>query len=231
MGEIDLSIDGETATIRLRAPERRNAFTTAMMGDLAAAIGDADRSGVALIVLEGEGSDFSAGRVQGEQGVSLRDSLGQAIEANRAWREAGAVTLSVVHGAALGFAFGLVIQSDLALAADDAWFAFDEMAHGFVPKIVLSYLPERQPRSLALDLVLTARRVPSPEALALGLIARVAPAAELRAAADDYKRSLVGDGRAALLRDAKAYARRAMTVPQEARAEFALEESVRSTKS
>jgi len=225
---IQFTVSGNTATIRLCAPDRSNAFTTLMMRELAEAITAANQAGAALIVLEGQGSDFSTGRVQGEQGVSLRESLEQAIAVNHAWRTAEAVTLTVVEGAALGFAFGLVAQSDLAIASADARFAFDEMAHGFVPKIVLSYLPERLPRSLALDLVLSARSITGEQALSLGLVTRTAPPGELRGAALDYARTLVDDGRAALLRDAKAYAERVMAEPPAARPSVALEESLRS---
>jgi enoyl-CoA hydratase/carnithine racemase len=104
------------------------------------------------------------------------------------------------------------------------------MAHGFVPKIVLSYLPERLPRTLALDLVLSARSITGEEALALGLVTRVAAPGELRDDAAEYARTLVEDGRAALLRDAKAYAARMLAEPPAERPRIALEESLRSMK-
>jgi methylglutaconyl-CoA hydratase len=225
---IQLTVDGAVARIRVCAPDTRNAFTTAMMRDFVAALESADAEGAALIVVEADGEDFSVGRAAHEQGVSLEEGLGQAIDTNRAWTHTDAVTLTVVNGAALGFAFGLVAQSDLTIAAADAHFAFDEMARGFVPKIVLSYLPERLPRSLALDLVLTARSIGAEEARELGLLGQVVPASELKDRAAAYVSELVDGGRAALLRDAKDYARRATSLPPSDRAAFALTESLRS---
>lgn len=225
---VRLTVEGDVATVRLCAPQTRNAFTVDGMRGLADAIRSADSSGAALIVLEAEGPDFSVGRAPQEAGISLEETLGEAIATNGAWAATEAVTLTVVKGTALGFAFGLVAQSDLAVATTDARFAFDEMERGFVPKIVLSYLPELLPRSVALDLVLSARSLTARQVQELGLVGRVVPTAELRDAVGEYTATLVGNGRAALLRDAKEYVGRAMARPPEERGEFALAESIRS---
>ncbi|HZD65476.1 MAG TPA: enoyl-CoA hydratase/isomerase family protein, partial [Acidimicrobiales bacterium] len=130
------------------------------------------------------------------------------------------------RGRALGFGSGLVLHCDLAVAGDTAVFGFNEIAHGFPPLIVESYLARYVGEKAALDLVLTGRPVPAWEARSLGMIARVVPDDQLDAAGAALVERLAGlDQRA--LRAAKSFLRDVVDVPAEERPTYGLEELLR----
>ena len=91
--------------------------------------------------------------------------------------------IAAVNGLALGGGFELVLAADLVVAAADAEFAFPETGLGIIPDAggVLR-LPRRLPRPLAVELLLTGRRVDAAEALDRGLVNRVVDRGDLAAA-------------------------------------------------
>jgi len=72
-----------------------------------------------------------------------------------------------------------VLGADLAIAADSAAFGLPEVTIGLWPFMVSVLLAEHVSPKVAMDLMLTGRRVPADEALAVGLLSRVVPAADL----------------------------------------------------
>jgi crotonobetainyl-CoA hydratase len=88
--------------------------------------------------------------------------------------------IAAVNGLALGGGFELALAADLIVAADTAEFGVPEVGLGFVPDSggVLR-LPRRLPRALAMELLLTGRRMDASEALRWGLVNRVVPTDEL----------------------------------------------------
>jgi crotonobetainyl-CoA hydratase len=79
--------------------------------------------------------------------------------------------IAAVNGLALGGGFELVLAADLAVAADHAEFGFPETGLGIIPDAggVLR-LPRRLPRPLAMELLLTGRRLTATDALEAGLV-------------------------------------------------------------
>ena len=96
----------------------------------------------------------------------------------------GKPVIAAVNGLAFGGGFELVLAADLVVAADHAEFALPEATLGLVPDAggVLR-LPARLPRALAVEYLLTGRRIPVAEAARWGLVNRVVPAGELMTAA------------------------------------------------
>jgi crotonobetainyl-CoA hydratase len=94
--------------------------------------------------------------------------------------------IAAVNGLALGGGFELALAADLIVAADTAEFGLPEVGLGMVADSggVLR-LPRRLPRAVALELLLTGRRMTASEALRWGLVNRVVPAGELRSTALD----------------------------------------------
>jgi crotonobetainyl-CoA hydratase len=92
--------------------------------------------------------------------------------------------IAAVNGLALGGGFELVLAADLVVAADHAEFSLPEATLGIIPDSggVLR-LPRRLPRPIALELLLTGRRLAAPEALGLGLINEVVPGDQVMSAA------------------------------------------------
>jgi methylglutaconyl-CoA hydratase len=224
---VTLSRTGRVATITLDRPETGNRVTRAMMLALsdrllqAADVAD-------VLVLRATGEDFCLGRDQAERpaGTTPEDNLWLILQANTALDEFPGVSVAVVQGRATGFGAGLVLHSDIAVAADTAALRFDEVQHGFPPLIVMSYLADYVPLKPALDLVLTGRSVPAVEARELGMVSRVASAGLLDATADAVVASLVAaDVRA--LRRAKRFFAELHDVPAPERARYGLDELVR----
>jgi crotonobetainyl-CoA hydratase len=96
----------------------------------------------------------------------------------------GKPVIAAVNGLALGGGFELALAADLMVAAEHAEFALTEVTLGLVPDAggVLR-LPARLPRAIAMECLLTGRRMHAAEAARWGLVNRVVPADELMTAA------------------------------------------------
>lgn len=88
-------------------------------------------------------------------------------------------TLARVNGKALGGGFGLMLACDLALATDDVEVGTPEIDIGLWPHVITAVIQRRLPRAVALELMLTGRRMPAEEAARWGLVNRVVPRSEL----------------------------------------------------
>jgi crotonobetainyl-CoA hydratase len=96
----------------------------------------------------------------------------------------GKPVIAAVNGLAFGGGFELVLAADLVVAAEHAEFALTEVTLGLVPDAggVLR-LPARLPRAIAVEYLLTGKRLSAAEAARWGLVNRVVPGGELMAAA------------------------------------------------
>lgn len=222
---VGFSVADQVATVSFDRPDRGNLVSYEMLGAFAdhleaARDGDAD-----VLVVRGEGERFSLGRDQAEDltGIPRADLIELIMRANDALTRFEGVSVAVVQGKAMGFACGIAIQCDQTVAADTAAFGFDEIAHGFAPKIVLSYLGSILPRKHALDIVMTGRTVPAHEAHRLGLVTRVVPADQLDAYADALTKDLLALD-ATALRECKSFFDAVQHVSPADRAGFVLEE-------
>jgi len=84
-----------------------------------------------------------------------------------------------IHGAALGGGVGLAAVCDIAIAAEDAAFAFTEVKLGIVPAVISPYAIAKIGRSAARELFLSGARFSAERAQAIGLVHAVAPEADL----------------------------------------------------
>jgi enoyl-CoA hydratase/carnithine racemase len=103
-----------------------------------------------------------------------------------------------VHGIATAAGCQLVAMCDLAVAAREARFAVSGVNLGLfcsTPSVALS---RNLPRKQAFEMLVTGDFISADEALARGLVNRVAPAAELDAAVEALVSRIVGKPRAAL---------------------------------
>ena len=92
--------------------------------------------------------------------------------------------IAAVNGLAVGGGFELALAADLIVAVETAEFFLPEATIGLIPNAggVLR-LPRRLPRAIAMEMMLTGRRLTAREAMALGLVNQVVPADGLKAAA------------------------------------------------
>jgi crotonobetainyl-CoA hydratase len=92
--------------------------------------------------------------------------------------------IAAVNGIAAGGGFELALAADLIVAAEHAEFSLPEATLGIIPDAggVLR-LPRRLPRPLAVELLMTGRKITAREALDRGLVNQVVPAGQLLPAA------------------------------------------------
>jgi crotonobetainyl-CoA hydratase len=103
----------------------------------------------------------------------------------------GKPVIAAVNGLALGGGFELVLAADLVVAAEHAEFALTEVTLGLVPDAGgLLRLPARLPRPIAVEWLLTGRRIGAAEAARWGLVNRVVPAGDLMSAALDLAHAI-----------------------------------------
>jgi len=175
------TIDGEA---------RRNALSSAMIRELQENLArlQGDRA-LRCVVLTGTGDKaFCAGADLKERATMSADDVHHFHEALRsAFRgieSAPQAFVAALNGAALGGGLEMALACDLRVAADGVEMGLPEVGLGIIPG---GGGTVRLPRAIgvarAKDLILTGRRVGAAEALAMGLVSRVAPAGTLRAVA------------------------------------------------
>jgi methylglutaconyl-CoA hydratase len=178
---MDTTADG-VATVTLNRGGARNALNRLMIEGLTEAfetLQGADH--VRIAFLRGAGADFCAGldlrdlqsATEPTEPEARQDAL--AVGAMlKALADVPAITVALVHGAALGDGLGLVAACDVAVAVRGARFAFPEVDHGLIPAMSAPYVVGAiGPRS-AKALFVTGRTFDSDYAAAIGLVHEVA---------------------------------------------------------
>lgn len=193
MSGVLVTREGSVTTLTLDRPERRNALSPELMAGLAAAVRAAgDDPQVRVVVLAGAGRAFSAGadiewmRSGREAGEAVNLEEAEALrDGFEALDTCPKAVIARVHGAAIGGGAGLVACADLAIAADDARFAFAEARLGLLPATIAPYVVRSIGAGAARALFTTGRAFDAEEAQQLGLVHRVVPSAGLDAAVVD----------------------------------------------
>jgi crotonobetainyl-CoA hydratase len=122
---------------------------------------------------------WAAPRPGGFGGIALRETLDVPVIAR-------------VNGVALGGGFEMVLGCDIVVACEEASFGLPEPRVGRLPLDGGMTLLQRQiPFRPAMGILLTGRRVPAREALALGIVNDVVARGELDAAVDRWVADIV----------------------------------------
>jgi 2-(1,2-epoxy-1,2-dihydrophenyl)acetyl-CoA isomerase len=195
---LSLDVDEGLATITLRRPEAMNAFNLALKERLAVTLAEvADREDVRAVLITGEGRAFCAGSditemEPGRAPITQRKRMMFVIdEIIVPITEMEKPVVAAVNGHAHGLGFSLALACDLLLASDRAQFSFAFSRVGLAPDAgAASFLVRRVPIQIAKELLFTGRRLKADEALALGLLNRVVPDAELMTQATALAREL-----------------------------------------
>jgi enoyl-CoA hydratase/carnithine racemase len=190
--EVLVERTGRVAVIRLNRPQARNALNGPLLEKLQAALrATASDPEVGSVVLTGQGSAFCAGADLKEtaSGMAGDDFWSQHDRATQSMTMHGLLTgspkpvIAAVNGPALAGGCAVAMSCDLVLASDQARFGYPEVNRGLVAAMAMVTLSRIVPRRQALDLLLTGRTFDANEALALGMVNRVIPHAELLDAA------------------------------------------------
>lgn len=191
--------DGAIATLTLNRPAALNALDLEMMDALVTHVGSvAEDSTVRVVVLQGAGKHFMAGgdlktfaaRLVSDPSERQRDfqqivdRLHAAIEHVQRMPQP---VICALRGAVAGFGLSLAAACDLAVAADDAYFASAYRQIGLTPDGGGTWaLPRIVGLRKALEIYLLSERFDAHEALRIGLVNRVVDGAVL----DDTVRAI-----------------------------------------
>jgi len=180
------------AVIALNRPDVLNAMDDSMRGDLVTAIDwAAQDNSVRAVVLTGRGRSFCAGGDIAAMQERLQAPIGTvAINGwQRQRRTHGAVTqlhgltkptVAAVNGAAAGLGCDLALCCDFIIASEYAKFVMSYVLRGLIPDGGgMYFLPRRVGLARAKELIFSARRVDSEEALKIGMIDQLSTADNL----------------------------------------------------
>jgi methylglutaconyl-CoA hydratase len=161
------------ARLTLDAPHRRNALSADLLGQLRAGLDSAEAdAAVRTVVLGHTGTVFCSGMdLTAVAGVAAEDQPIVAFPAllQRIW-EFGKPVIADVRGKARAGGIGLIAACDIAVAAEQADFAFTEVRLGLVPAVIsVPVLPRVLPRA-SLELMLTGETFGAARAREIGLL-------------------------------------------------------------
>jgi enoyl-CoA hydratase/carnithine racemase len=205
--ELQYDVEGSAAVIQLNRPDRLNALTHKMLSELRHAMARAEEDArVVGIVLTGAGRGFSAGMdaqalaagARGERNLSASDNEFGIEPGDPAMGAEFSVTfayllkvrkpiVAAINGPVAGLGLAIAALCDLRFASDTAVFRTAFAQRGLIAEHGTSWiLPRLVGPSRALDLMWHPRKVDAKEALAMGLVNRVVPGAELLREAKAY---------------------------------------------
>lgn len=197
MSDVVFDVSGHVATITIDRPDRRNAINPDVVSGISEGLARAESEDlVRAVVLTGAGDKaFCAGgdlAGMGSEGAAqqhfIRAEVGELFSQMRKSR---LPIVARVNGHALAGGFGLMLACDLVIAADDAEFGMPEVNLGLWPFMITAVVARDLPRKVALDLMLTGRRIPASEGERWGFVNRVVPRGDLDGAVDDLVAELV----------------------------------------
>ena len=177
--------DGGVVTLTLNRPAQFNALSEEMLAALQDALdGVARDDSVRCLVLAAAGRAFCAGHDLKQMRANPSQDYYEALFARCSRVMQSIVSLPVpviarVHGMATAAGCQLVATCDLAVAGERATFAVSGINVGLFCSTPAVALSRNVPPKRALDMLLTGRFIDAAEALAIGLISRVAPDAGL----------------------------------------------------
>lgn len=184
---VQTRIDGAVGIVTLDHPQRRNALSHAMVGDIVAALADyAQRRLRAVVLGVAPGTKvWSAGHDVDELPTSGRDPLGWDDPLRLLIREIEnlpAPVIALVEGSVWGGACETVLACDLVLATPGATFALTPARLGVPYNVggMLTLLNATNMR-IAKEMAFTAQPIDAERAERLGMINRIVPADELHA--------------------------------------------------
>lgn len=193
---VELDAASGILTITLNRPTKLNALNAATIAEIGQAMQQAlNDAAVRGIILTGSGDKaFVAGADIAELAAIGSEALArqaseQGQEVFRLIEESPKPVIAAVNGFALGGGCELAMACHLRIAADTTRFGQPEVNLGLIPGYGgTQRLAQLIGKGKALELLLTADMVKADEALRLGLVNHVVPAAELL----DFTRALLG---------------------------------------
>ena len=188
--------------ITFNNPERRNAVTMAMWEALGDIVRDYEKDdAIRVIVLRGAGarafvsgadiSEFEEKRSSPETTRIYNQASGKA---NDALMHAGKPSIAMIRGCCIGGGVSVALSCDMRIAAEGATFGVPaaRLGLGYEARGVRKLIDVVGP-AFAKEIFFTARQFTAQEAVAMGLINRMVPDAQLEAYVQDYAGSIAAN--------------------------------------
>jgi enoyl-CoA hydratase len=172
---VEVTQDGQVSTLTINRPDKLNALSQEVLGDLTVAIEDlSKRDDVRAAIITGTGKAFVAGadiaamRDMNEAQARGFGALGHATFS--AIEHLPFPVIAAVNGFALGGGCELALACDFIYASTKAKFGQPEVNLGIIPGFGgTQRLPRRVGSALARELIFTGKMIDAPEALRIGL--------------------------------------------------------------
>ena len=196
------TVEDGLLTITLNRPDKRNALSIELFNAVGAAFDTATAPEVRVVLLRGAGKVFCAGidlsslavlgggdvRTDFPSGVAHLQEIYMKLE------RIGKPSVCAVHGAAFGAGLQLATACDLRVAAADARLGLLEIRYGIIPDLTgIHRVVQLCGPSRAKDIAMTGRELDADEALRIGLVDRVVPAADVQATALELARAIAAN--------------------------------------
>ncbi len=215
-------IDGKIAWLIYNNPERRNAVSFEMQRAIPAILERFEQEpAVRVVVVRGSGerafisgadiSEFGSRRATPEQRREFNAAGTRVFESLSALQKP---VIAMIRGYCLGAGIATALQADIRIASDDAQFSIPaaKLGLGYAFAGVQSLVDTVGP-AYASEILLSARRFSAEEALHMGLVNRVVPAAELEASVLELA-GAIAENAPLTLRAAKVAIREARVDPE-----------------
>jgi enoyl-CoA hydratase len=188
-------IDGAIGWITFNNPERRNAVSMAMWEGLADIVRNyAQDDSIRVIVLKGagdkafvSGADISEFEQKRSSPETTRIYNQAAEKATEELTQVGKPTIAMIRGYCIGGGVSVALSCDMRIAAEGARFGVPaaRLGLGYAAKGVRKLMDVVGP-AFAKEIFFTARQFEAAEAMAMGLVNRLVPDAQLEAYVRDY---------------------------------------------
>lgn len=189
-------------TFTIDDPDRRNPLTDDVVAGLISGFNTIpDQIRVVIITGAGDKAFCAGGDLSGgffDEPLATHRERSRLAELFRLMRRCDQPVVARVNGHALAGGFGLMLACDMAIGVDTASFGAPEVTVGLFPMMISTVIQRSLPPKVALDLVMSGRRIGADEALRIGALSRVVAPAELEAAVDELVAGLMSKSRAVL---------------------------------
>ena len=184
---IKIQLGESLAWINLDRPDSRNALNPEMIHELTEAFDWlGSRNDIRVIILKGNGKAFCAGADLGYMksmaAFSFLQNVADAEKLSKLFQTiyfCDKAVITVVHGACIGGANGIIAASDIVIAETNTKFAFSEVRLGITPATISPFVVQRIGHTAAKELMLTGRRFSASEAKDFKLVNAVVEETQL----------------------------------------------------